>query len=357
VTAYDLAGNYSPVSDAVSLSTPENQPPSVPNDLSAIVNETGAARISWTASTDNVAVTGYTLYRDDVVLTTLTSSDLSYIDTTVTTGFSYSYSVDAFDQAGNRSERSISVFLNIADNQSPSTPSGLSASIVGTFQVELSWNPSSDNVEVIGYSVLRNGISIDTVTGTTLTYTDSSVSPNVEYTYTIAAFDQAGNHSTESDPVIVSVPDLPQVLKLTPEADAYVDASKPTMNYGNSTTLRADASPDLHAFLRFNIPDLGVKSISRAQLFFYANSNIRKDIQILEVANNTWSENTIIYSNAPVLGNIVSSISSVSTGSWAVFDVTSYINRSGDFSFGLVNTSSTSINLASRESGANSPYL
>ncbi|MBE0686639.1 MAG: DNRLRE domain-containing protein, partial [Anaerolineaceae bacterium] len=357
VSAFDLAGNHSPVSDAVYLSTPENQPPSVPTGLSAIVNETGAASISWSASTDNVGVNGYTLYRDDVILATLASTDLSFIDTTVTPGFSYSYSVDAFDQAGNRSERSTSVVLNLVDNQSPSTPSGLSASIVGTSQVELSWNPSTDNVEVIGYSVFRNGISIDTVTVTTLTYTDSSVSPNSEYSYTIDAFDQAGNHSTESDPAIVTLPDLPQVLTLTPEADAYVDASKPTTNYGNSTTLRADASPDLHAFLRFNIPDLGVKSISRAQLFFYANSNVRKDIQLLEVANNTWLENTIIYSNAPVLGNIVSSTSSVSAGSWAVFDVTSYINGSGDWSLGLVSTSSTSINLASRESGPNSPYL
>ena len=109
---------------------------------------------------------------------------------------------------------------------------------------------------------------------------------------------------SESDPAIVSVPDLPQVLTLTPNSDAYVDASKPTVNYGSSTTLRADASPDLHAYLRFNIPDLGAKSISKAQLFVYANSNVRKDIQVLEVSNSTWLENNIIYSNAPVLGNI-----------------------------------------------------
>ncbi len=357
VSAFDLAGNYSGDSASVSVSSPENQPPSIPTNLAAIVNETGAANISWSASTDNIGVAGYTLYRNDIILATLNSPDLSYIDTTVSPGFSYSYSVDAFDQAGNRSERSLSVVLNMMDNEPPSTPSGLSASIVGTTQIELHWNPSTDNVEVVGYTVLRNGVTIDTVSGTTHSYTNSSVSPNNDYSYTINAFDLAGNHSSESDPAIVSVPDLPQVLTLTPDADAYVDASKPTVNYGSSTTLRADASPDLHAYLRFNIPDLGAKSISKAQLFVYANSNVRKDIQVLEVSNSTWLENNIIYSNAPVLGNIITSTRSVNAGSWAVFDVTPYINGSGDLSFGLVNTSSTGINLASRESGSSSPYL
>ena len=53
----------------------------------------------------------------------------------------------------------------------------------------------------------------------------------------------------------------------------------------------------------------------------------------------------------------ITSTRSVNAGSWAVFDVTAYINGSGDLSFGLVNTSSTGINCTSRESGSSSPYL
>ena len=99
VSAFDLAGNYSGNSASVSVSSPENQPPSIPTNLAVIVNETGAANISWSASMDNIGVAGYTLYRNDIILATLNSPDLSYIDTTVSPGFSYSYSVDAFDQA------------------------------------------------------------------------------------------------------------------------------------------------------------------------------------------------------------------------------------------------------------------
>jgi len=357
VTAFDLAGNLSPDSDEVIISTPENQPPTIPTDLTVTANENGSVSINWSASTDNVGVSGYTLYRDDVILVTLTNSDLSYTDTSVSLGNSYNYSVDAFDLAGNRSERSPSVSINLIDSLPPSTPTGLSASIVDATQVELNWISSTDNVEVIGYTIIRNGIIIDSVSGTTLTYIDTSVTPDSEYIYSVDAFDLAGNHSGGSDPVIVNISELPQVLTLTPEADTYVDASKPTNNYGYSSILRADASPDLHAYVRFAIPDLGVKSISKAQLFVFANSSVRKNIQVLEVTNNTWSENTLIYSNAPTLGNLINSTGSVSGGSWAIIDVTSYMNGSGYVTFGLTTSSSTSINLASRESGINSPYL
>src|SRR6266699_1444192 len=85
----------------------------------------------------------------------------------------------------------------------PSAPSGLSATN-GSTTVGLGWNAATDNVAVTGYTVYRNGSAFATVGGSVLSYTDSTVSPSTTYTYTVDAFDAAGNHSGLSQPVTVT---------------------------------------------------------------------------------------------------------------------------------------------------------
>ena len=57
----------------------------------------------------------------------------------------------------------------------------------------------------------------------------------------------------------------------TTVADAYVAGDATTTNYGTSTTLRADASPDLNSYLRFDVQGL-TGSVTSATLRIYANS-------------------------------------------------------------------------------------
>jgi phospholipase C len=77
--------------------------------------------------------------------------------------------------------------------------------------VNLSWNDSSDNVQVTGYTVYRSedgGATYASIgTSPTPDYTDMGVSPNTSYRYAVDAFDAAGNHSDESDPIDVVTPD------------------------------------------------------------------------------------------------------------------------------------------------------
>jgi hypothetical protein len=148
-----------------------------------------------------------------------------------------------------------------------------------------------------------------------------------------------------------------QSLVFTPLADTYVNAGSTGTNYGGATTLRADASPDVHSYLRFSVSGLGGKTITRARLLIYANSGLAQGINALAVADNTWGELTTNYTNAPALGNILASSGAIATGSWTSLDVTPYITGEGTFSFGVNTASSTAISLASRESGANSPQL
>ncbi|RJQ85484.1 fibronectin type III domain-containing protein [Amycolatopsis panacis] len=99
------------------------------------------------------------------------------------------------------------VFLpaSSGDTQPPTTPTGLHATSVATTSVSLAWSPSTDNVGVTGYTVYRNGSAIGT-TGSTTSYSDSTVSGGTGYTYAVDAFDAAGNHSARSTALAVTTP-------------------------------------------------------------------------------------------------------------------------------------------------------
>lgn len=85
---------------------PDTTPPTVPSGLTAVAFNANRINLSWTASTDNVAVTGYTVYRGGSPLATIAGT--SYSDTGVFPLTTYTYSVDAYDAAGNHSAQSSS---------------------------------------------------------------------------------------------------------------------------------------------------------------------------------------------------------------------------------------------------------
>jgi parallel beta-helix repeat protein len=83
--------------------TPDADAPSVPGDLTATASAPTHVDLTWSAATDNVAVTGYTIYRDGVALATVGPATPSYQDRSASPNTTYSYAVDAFDAAGNHS--------------------------------------------------------------------------------------------------------------------------------------------------------------------------------------------------------------------------------------------------------------
>jgi hypothetical protein len=83
-----------------------------------------------------------------------------------------------------------------ADNQAPTIPASLSATAVSSSQINLSWTASTDNVGVTGYRIYRGGTQIGT-SGTN-SYQNTGLSPSTSYSYTVAAYDAAGNVSGQS---------------------------------------------------------------------------------------------------------------------------------------------------------------
>ena len=110
-------GIYSPSGEALTLDNweggdlgPDVEPPSVPGNLMATAIGVSQVHLNWTASTDNVGVTGYFVERQDPgnpsFVQVGTSTGPSYNDTGLTAGSSYSYRVRATDAAQNLSDYS-----------------------------------------------------------------------------------------------------------------------------------------------------------------------------------------------------------------------------------------------------------
>jgi uncharacterized repeat protein (TIGR03806 family) len=84
------------------------------------------------------------------------------------------------------------------DTTAPTAPGAPTATVVSSSRVDLSWAASTDNVGVSGYRVFRNGSTTPLTTVTATSYSDTSVAASTAYTYTVRAFDAAGNESSAS---------------------------------------------------------------------------------------------------------------------------------------------------------------
>src|SRR5437870_9341294 len=85
------------------------------------------------------------------------------------------------------------------DTTAPSTPSGLNASASACGQISLGWSASTDSGSgVRGYNVYRAGTFLKQVLAPATSTTDSPLPPSTTYSYTVSAFDNAGNESSKS---------------------------------------------------------------------------------------------------------------------------------------------------------------
>jgi len=171
----------------------DTEAPSQPGNVSASNITTSSATISWNASTDNVGVTGYNVYVDGHLVTTITGTaqNLSGLDPST----SYTVSVTAIDAAGNESSAgSVTLTTTAApDTTPPTAPSNVTASNIAETTADISWTASQDLVGVVSYNVYMGGSLAGNVTGTSTSL--SGLTANTTYTVSITALDAAGNES------------------------------------------------------------------------------------------------------------------------------------------------------------------
>jgi len=235
--ARDAAGNTTTATPLlVTVETPPDSiPPTVPGIPTAQVVSSSEISLNWTASTDNVAVTGYLVFRDGVLIDNPTTT--SYKGVNLTPSTTYTYVVTASDAAGNTSNPSTPVSattLAPPDSIPPSSPTGLQGTSVSSSEVGLSWQASTDNVGVTGYHIFRNGEFIAVTT--TTSYQDASLTPLTTYTYTITAWDEAGNESLPSTSLSATtwaLPDTTPPSKPTEMKVVDIVVTKQILSKGN----------------------------------------------------------------------------------------------------------------------------
>jgi len=81
--------------------------------------------------------------------------------------------------------------------QPPAVPAGLAATAVSPSQINLTWDPSTDNAgTVAGYNIYRDGAQVGS--STTPSYSDTGLGALTFYSYTVSAYDTQGNNSAQS---------------------------------------------------------------------------------------------------------------------------------------------------------------
>ena len=183
----------------------DTEPPVAPTNLASSNITTNSVDLSWNASTDNVGVTGYAIYKNGSLLSTTTGT--SYSVTGLSPNTTYSFYVKAYDAAGNYSSASSTLnvtTLDEADTQAPTAPTNLAYANLTQISVDLSWTASSDNVGVTGYQIYKNGSLLTTTTGTS--YSVNGLSASTSYSFYVKAYDAAGNVSSASNTVSFTTP-------------------------------------------------------------------------------------------------------------------------------------------------------
>ena len=139
-------------------SSPDTQAPTVPTGLKSTAQTASSISLSWTASTDNVAVAGYNVYRNGALVGT--SSTTTYTDSGLAASTGYSYTVAAFDAANNTSGQSTALPVSTTAKSSSTYVSDLTPTSAtngwGSFEKDTS---NGEQAAGDGHTITLNGVT------------------------------------------------------------------------------------------------------------------------------------------------------------------------------------------------------
>jgi YVTN family beta-propeller protein len=189
-------------------------PPSAPQSLSATTVSASQINLIWSAPSDNgsSAITGYKIERStdtgsiwNTIVSNTGSTATTYFDAKLIHSATYTYRVSAINSVGTSSPSNTASATTL--NAVPTPPTGLSATVVSTSQINLGWNSPSDNggTPVTSYMLERStndGSTWNTIVSNTdstgTTYSDTGLSPNTTYTYRVSAINSVGTSNPSS---------------------------------------------------------------------------------------------------------------------------------------------------------------
>jgi hypothetical protein len=186
-----------------------------PTNLSAKDGSSNLVNLTWTASTSSNIAHYYVVRSSSnspaATIATL-SNTTSFADSTVSPSTAYTYYLIASDSSGNISTTSNTATVttpSLPVQTAPTTPTGLLATPVNAYQVNLTWNPSTDiSGSVAGYYIYRSdkGTTPYAKVSAGTTWGESGLIPGKVYTYSVAAFNSSAQTSSQTKSVSVTMP-------------------------------------------------------------------------------------------------------------------------------------------------------
>ena len=208
-----LAGNFTATGlawEQLAIAAPDTTPPAAPSAPFANAVYNATVELGWAPDADNVGVAAFRLYRDGTLLTTTSMN--SYNDQGLSPGSTYTYTLAAFDAAGNVSGPSVPLVVVTTTTPPPTVPQNLHVVVSSPTSVTVGWEASKGGGSgggVSGYDVWR-GLSADALahyaTSTTNSFTDANVTASTTYYYAVDAFSRNGSTSMLSNTLAVTIP-------------------------------------------------------------------------------------------------------------------------------------------------------
>lgn len=156
--------------------------------------------VQWPEAQDEYGVTGYRLFLDGKLYTTLDGDNSTYTFNDLDVGGEYKFKAEAGDAAGNWSTNGPEAVIKTAQDITPpgwSEGSELLCNRITPTSVALTWPGAEDEYQVMGYRLFKYKDSqlIDTKDINDTTYKATALEPGAEYTFKVEALDEAGNWS------------------------------------------------------------------------------------------------------------------------------------------------------------------
>jgi hypothetical protein len=167
VRCQDAKSNANPDDYLITFTvSKDSTSPTVPSGVTAAAASGSQIVVRWSASTDNMGVTGYKVYRNNAVVATLNA--LSYTDSGLTPATTYSYRVSAIDAAGNESGLSTAASVTTPAIPAP-VISGVTSASITTASARIQWTtnePTTGRVEYGTTTSYGSSVATGTTAGT-----------------------------------------------------------------------------------------------------------------------------------------------------------------------------------------------
>jgi endonuclease I/chitodextrinase len=213
--------------------TADTTAPTAVTNLAVTGTTSTTVSLSWSAASDNVAVTSYDIYMNGVLKTSVSSSNLTATITGLTASTAYSFYVIAKDASVNSSPASNTAngttTIAVPDTEIPTAPTNLAVTGSSSSTVSLSWTASTDNIGVTSYDVYVNSTFKSTVSG--ITAIVNGLTPTTTYSFYVVAKDAAANSSAQSN----SVNGTTKVISTSCASESFENIPASGSSYGIQT--------------------------------------------------------------------------------------------------------------------------